>query len=94
MQVFDDILEILKDREWHSFQELWEKTKTLNQNQLEFILSFMQSYDFIQRERKHWSLHTKRVKLNPMMANFLDQLNDYGKIITTIENIEKEETSQ
>jgi uncharacterized protein YfbU (UPF0304 family) len=80
MQVFDEILDIIKDGDWHNFEELSAKATQLNENQLEFILSFMQQYDFIKRERKRWSLCTRRVKLNPMMVTFLERLGELPKL--------------
>ena len=79
VRVLDDLLEVLKGGDWHDFKELAAKTPQLNENQLEFILSFLRSYDFIERERKRWSLRTKRVRLNPLMMAFLGRIDELGK---------------
>jgi hypothetical protein len=74
VSVFDDILEILKDGHYHKFEDILAKTKNLNENQLEFILSFLQEYNFIKRQRKTWSTRTRQAKLNPVLENFLKRL--------------------
>lgn len=83
VSVFDDVLEVLKDGKYHSFEELWEKVKTLNENQLELILGFLLEYDLIKRQRKTWSLRTRQAKLNPILENFLKRLAELETLSKT-----------
>jgi hypothetical protein len=94
MQVFDDVLEILKDGHFHTFEEILAKLKMLNENQLEFIFGFLQEYNFIRRQRRTWSLKTRGVKLTPVLENFLKRLMELDSLSETEATISREESSE
>jgi hypothetical protein len=75
MQIFDDILEILKDGKGYSYKEIASKVK-LNDIQLEFALAFLEKYNFINRYRWPWSDKTRRAQLTPVMVGFLKRIKE------------------
>jgi hypothetical protein len=94
MQVFDDVLDILKDGHFHTFEEISSKLKTLNENQLELIFGFLQEYSFIRRQRRTWSLKTRGVKLAPVLENFLKRFRELDSITEVEAAISREESSE
>ena len=76
MSVIDRILWLLKDGKWHDLKEITEKV-SLPRFKAEIAVSFLSEYDFIQ-----FNGNAKRVRLQPSMLDFIDE----------IQRIEKEET--
>jgi len=68
MKVIDDVMDILTDGEWHTRQEIMEKTK-LNQEKLDKLLRFLGAYGFIR-------LCTQRpqVKVTTAVLEFLREI--------------------
>jgi len=76
--VFDDILDTLRDGEYHDFSVIALKSRS-NSLQTEAALCFLAKYEFVQRQRRPHSLHTKRAKLTPTMFNFLKRMKELEK---------------
>jgi len=76
MRVFDDILDTLSDGKYHNFDELTMFSSSHNEDQIELIMKFLESYGFIRRQRKVWSTRTNKVRLEPSMLNFLRRLKE------------------
>jgi len=73
--IFDDILDALKDGEYHDFSVIALKSRS-NSLQTEAALCFLTKYGFVSRQRRPHSLHTKRAKLTPTMFNFLKRIKE------------------
>jgi len=76
--IFDDILDALKDGEYHDFTTIHWKSR-LNSDQVEAALCFLAKYGFVSRQRRPHSLHTKRAKLTPTMLEFLKRIKELEK---------------
>jgi len=73
--VFDDILDALSSGEYVTFDTIRLKSR-LNEEQVEAVLSFLEYYGFVRRQRKMWSTRTQRAKLTPGMLNFLRYIKE------------------
>lgn len=76
LPAIDEILELLKNGEWHSLEEVTDKTQ-LQGSKVKLITSFLAEYEFLETNKKE-----KKIKLSPGLLLFLKK----------IENIETEET--
>jgi DNA-binding IclR family transcriptional regulator len=76
MSCFDFVLDTLADSKYHTFEDIFSRQTKLNENQLEYVLAFLDRYGFIRRLRKTWSMRTRMVKLQPEMTNFLNRLKE------------------
>ena len=66
MSTIDNVIMLLKDGKWHDIQEVTE-TVALPKHKAETIISFLEEYDFIQREDA-----TKKIKLQTSMLEFIE----------------------
>jgi len=77
MQILDRILEVLSDGHYRPFIEIMtgvlEKT-TVNENQLELALSFLEEAGFVKRVRTKWSTRTLKAALTPKAVKFLERI--------------------
>lgn len=94
MQIFDDILEILKDGHFQTFEEVLDKIKTVNENQLECIIMFLDEYGLVKRIRKPWSNRTRIVRLSMPMQNFFKRFNELDSLTEVEAAISKEESNE
>jgi len=69
----DEILELLKNGQWHELKEIADKTN-LQGFRAELISNFLAEYDFLEFDKKE-----KKIRLTPQLQLFL----------RNIENIEK-----
>jgi len=66
----DEILELLKNGEWHGLREIADKTQ-LREFKVELITSFLAEYDFLEFNKKE-----KKIKLSPQLLLFLKKIED------------------
>ena len=78
LPIFDEILEVLSDGQYHRFEDLKARVK-LNETQVEVVLSFLASFGFVKLQRRRWSTRTAGARLMPEMANFLKRLKELGE---------------
>jgi len=77
LSVFDEVLETLYDGEYHTFEDIQLKAaRNLNETQVEAVVSFLEHYGFVKRQRKPWSTRTNKAKLTPEMLNFLRRIKE------------------
>ncbi len=70
MLAIDEILELLKNGDWHGLKEISNKTQ-LKKFKVELITSFLAEYDFLEFDKKE-----KRIKLSPQLLHFLEKIQD------------------
>lgn len=70
MLPIDEILELLKNGEWHELKEIADKTQ-LHEFKVELITSFLAEYDFLEFNKKE-----KKIKLSPELLLFLKSIED------------------
>jgi len=76
--IFDDILEVLSDGEYHAFEEIkFKVTRNLNETQVKAVLAFLDSYCFVKRRRQ-------KAKLDLSFLKFLKRIRE-------LEDVEDEE---
>ena len=68
MLAIDEILDLLKNGEWHGVKEIADKTR-LHEFKVELITSFLAQYDFLEFEKKE-----KKIKLSPQLLLFLKKI--------------------
>ena len=66
----DEILELLRNGEWHELKEIVDKTQ-LHEFKVELITSFLAEYDFLEFDKKE-----KKIKLSPQLLVFLKNIKD------------------
>ena len=66
----DEILDLLKNGEWHELKEITDKTR-LRELKVEIITSFLAEYDFLEFDKKE-----KKIKLSPQLLLFLKKIKD------------------
>lgn len=66
----DEILELLKNGDWHELKEISNKTH-LHKSKVELITSFLAEYDFLELDKKE-----KKIKLSPQLLHFLKKIED------------------
>ena len=64
----DEILDLLKNGEWHGVKEIADKTR-LHEFKVELITSFLTQYDFLEFDKKE-----KKIKLSPQLLHFLKKI--------------------
>jgi len=74
----DEILDLLKNGEWHGVKEIADKTR-LHEFKVELVTSFLTQYDFLEFDKKE-----KKIKLSPQLLLFLKK----------IESVEREAVRQ
>lgn len=70
MLAIDEILELLKNGDWHELKEISDKTQ-LHKSKVELITSFLAEYDFLEFDQKE-----KKIKLSPQLLHFLKKIED------------------
>jgi DNA-binding IclR family transcriptional regulator len=73
MSAIDEILCLLKDGEWHDFEEITKKVD-LPKFKAEIAVSFLEEYDFIQLNE-----NIRRVKLQPSILKFIEEIQRLEK---------------
>ena len=66
----DEILDLLKNGEWHGIEEVADKIR-LHNSKVELITSFLAEYDFLQFDKKE-----RKIKLSPQLLVFLKKIED------------------
>ena len=75
--VFDEVLDVLSDGKFHAFEDIqFKAARNLNETQVEAVLSFLERYGFVKRQRRTWSVRTREAKLQPEMLNFLKRIKE------------------
>jgi len=64
----DEILELLKNGEWHKLKEIADKTR-LHEFKVELVTSLLAEYDFLKYDKEE-----KRIKLSPQLLLFLKKI--------------------
>ena len=70
MLAIDQILDLLKNGEWHELKEITDKTR-LQELKVEIITSFLAEYDFLEFDKKE-----KKIKLSPQLLLFLRKIGN------------------
>lgn len=68
MPVIDEILNVLKNGEWHGLVEISEKTG-LNGLKVKLVTNFLAEYNFIELDAKE-----KRTRLTSELLNFIRKI--------------------
>jgi DNA-binding IclR family transcriptional regulator len=68
LPVIDEILELLKNGEWHELKEIAEKTR-LQDLKVQLITTFLAEYDFLEFDKKY-----RKIRLSPQLQLFLKKL--------------------
>jgi len=66
----DNILEVLRNGEWHELKEIADKTR-LHEFKVEIVTSFLAEYDFLELDKKG-----RKIKLSPQLLLFLKKIED------------------
>jgi len=66
----DQILEVLRNGEWHELKEVSAKSR-LQESKVELVTSFLAEYDFLKFDKKN-----NRIKLSPQLLQFLRRIED------------------
>ena len=66
----DQILELLKNGEWHGLKEIADKTG-LQEFKVEVITSFLAEYNFLEFNKKE-----KKIKMSPELLLFLRKVEE------------------
>ena len=66
----DEILDTLKNGEWHDFEEISEKTQ-LSVFKLELLAKFLAEYKFIELDKRK-----QRTRLTPPLLNFTKKIQN------------------
>jgi hypothetical protein len=70
-QATDKILNTLKNGEYHTLQEITQKTASKEPN-ARLIIEFLQKFQFIQIDKN------QKIKLSTLTKQFLDKLDEAG----------------
>lgn len=70
MLAIDQILELLKNGEWHGLREIADKTG-LQEFKVEVIMSFLAEYNFLKFNKKE-----KKMKMSPELVLFLKKVEE------------------
>ena len=65
MSAIDDIVDLLKDGEWHNLKDLAKNLK-LNQEKLQKIIQFLKNLDLIKLDEKH-----EKALINPHLKRLI-----------------------
>lgn len=68
MPFIDDILDALKNGEWHNSEEISERTR-LQRFKVELLTKFLAEYNFIEVDNKE-----QRIRLTPPLLNFIKKI--------------------
>jgi DNA-binding IclR family transcriptional regulator len=70
LSVADEILDVLKNGEWHWIHEISEKTQ-LSVFKLELLIKFLAKYKFIELDKTK-----QRTKLTPPLVSFIRKIQN------------------
>lgn len=70
MSLIDQILELLRNGEWHEIKEITGKTK-LDESKVGLIMNFLAKYGFIELDTRE-----KKTSLAPSLLSFLKKIQD------------------
>lgn len=84
MKVFDDVLKFLRDSEWHSFQEIQEKTG-LTTFKTALLVNFLVSYGFCDYLKGTATIIA--VKLKDDIIQFLENLEKIEANMERLKNV-------
>jgi len=66
----DEILDLLRNGEWHGLKEVADRTR-LKEVKVEIVTSFLVEYDFLEFDKEE-----KKIKLSPQLQLFLKKIKD------------------
>jgi len=75
LPIIDNILELLKNGEWHDLKEISERAR-LARSKVQLLTNFLAEYNFVELDKKE-----QRTRLTPPLLDF----------IKTIQGIEEKE---
>ena len=70
MLAIDEILDLLRNGEWHGLKEVADRTR-LKEVKVEIVTSFLVEYDFLEFDKEE-----KKIKLSPQLQLFLKKIKD------------------
>ncbi len=70
MLAIDQILDLLKNGEWHELREIVDRAQ-LHEVKVEIITSFLAEYDFLEFDKEE-----KKIKLSPQLQLFMKKIKD------------------
>ena len=68
MLAIDEILDLLRNGEWHGLKEVADRTR-LKEVKVEIVTSFLVEYDFLEFDKEE-----KKIKLSPQLQLFLKKI--------------------
>jgi hypothetical protein len=71
--IIDEILELLRNGQWHELKEITEKTQ-LRELKIQLITSFLIEYDFLEYDKDK-----KKIRLSPTVRAFLKKIDVAGR---------------
>lgn len=73
MPIIDNILELLKNGEWHDLEEISKRTR-LDKFKVELLTNFLAEYNFVELDKKE-----QRTRLTPPLLNFIKKIQGTEK---------------
>lgn len=73
MRVTDEILQLLRDGNWHDLRDIAKKCSK-PESKVEITISFLSEYDFVEVNRKG-----RKTRLRPLMLEFFDEIQRLEK---------------
>ena len=68
MSVTDEIMQLLRDGNWHNLRDIVEKC-SIPESKVEITISFLSEYGFIEVNKKG-----RKARLRPLMLEFFDEI--------------------
>ncbi|HKZ94618.1 MAG TPA: hypothetical protein VJ249_08580 [Candidatus Bathyarchaeia archaeon] len=70
MLIIDEILDAIRNGEWHQVKEVAQKARS-SESKVELVSGFLATYDFLEFDRKN-----KRVRLSMQLQRFLGKIRE------------------
>ena len=73
MSATDEIMQLLRDGNWHNLRDIVEKC-SIPESKVEITISFLSEYGFIKVNKKG-----RKTRLSPLMIKFFDEIQRLEK---------------
>ncbi len=70
MLIIDEILDVVRNGEWHRIKEIAQKTK-LSESKVELVSGFLATYDFLEFDKE-----SKRIRVSQQLQHFLSKIGE------------------
>ena len=68
MSITDEIMQLLRNGNWHNLTDIVEKS-SIPESKVEITISFLSKYGFIEINKKQ-----RKARLRPLMLEFFDEI--------------------